>query len=122
MCKRRNWPLHWASRGVYLHLEASELIEALRGKRGSPLLEAADVLLVLMSITENAGIAWSDVVRQTAATCSRLETCDQYPGEERMDSPAALAAPKPAPGRFPNPPHFPPPREIIEDFWPRSSN
>ena len=94
MCKQRNWSLHWTSRGSYLHLEASELIEALRGKRGDPLAEAADVLLVLMSITENAGIAWSAVVQQTAATCSRLEACDQYPGEERMDSPAALAAPE----------------------------
>ena len=92
MCKQREWSLHWTSRGAYLHLEASELIEALRGKRGDPLAEAADVLLVLMSITENAGIAWSDVVQQTAATCSRLEACDQYPGEERMDSPATLAA------------------------------
>ena len=92
MCKQRNWSLHWTSRGAYLHLEASELIEALRGKRGDPLAEAADVLLVLMSITENAGIDWSAVVQQTAATCSRLEGCDQYPGEERMDSPAALEA------------------------------
>ena len=92
MCKQREWSLHWTSRGAYLHLEVSELIEALRGKRGDPTAEAADVLLVLMSITENAGIAWSDVVQQTAATCSRLEACDQYPGEERMDSPAALNA------------------------------
>ena len=94
MCKQRNWSLHWTSRGAYLHLEASELIEALRGKRGDPLAEAADVLLVLMSITENAGIDWSAVVQQTAATCSRLEACDQYPVEERMDSPAAPAAPE----------------------------
>ena len=92
MCKQRKWSLHWTSRGAYLHLEASELIEALRGKGGDPLAEAADVLLVLMSITENAGIDWSAVVQQTAATCSRLEGCDQYPGEERMDSPAALEA------------------------------
>ena len=94
MCKQRKWSLHWTSRGAYLHLEASELIEALRGKRGDPLAEAADVLLVLMSITENAGIDWSAVVQQTAATCSRLEACDHYPGEERMDSPAAPAAPE----------------------------
>jgi hypothetical protein len=87
MCKLRNWSLHWTARGAYLHLEASELIEALRGKRGDPTAEAADVLIVLMSITENAGIAWSDVLRQAESTCSRLETCDQYPGEERMDNP-----------------------------------
>jgi hypothetical protein len=83
MCKKRGWDLSWSSRGVYLHLEASELIEALRGKHGDPLSEAADVLLVLMSITENAGIPWCDVLNQTAMTCARLEVCDPYPGEER---------------------------------------
>ena len=95
MCKKRNWSLHWAARGAYLHLEASELIEALRGKRGDPLAEAADVLLVLMSITESAGFTWSDVIQQTAATCSRLETCEKYPGEERIESPAAQPALEP---------------------------
>jgi hypothetical protein len=83
MCKKRGWDLSWSSRGVYLHLEASELIEALRGKHGDPLSEAADVLLVLMSITENAGIPWCDVLNQTAMTCARLEVCDPYPREER---------------------------------------
>jgi len=83
MCKKRGWDLSWSSRGVYLHLEASELIEALRGKHGDPLSEAADVLLVLMSITENAGIPWGNVLEQTAVTCARLEVCDPYPGEER---------------------------------------
>jgi len=90
MCKERGWDLSWSSRGVYLHLEASELIEALRGKHGEPLTEAADVLLVLMSITENAGIPWCDVLNQTAMTCARLEVCEPYPGEER----GALARPE----------------------------
>jgi NTP pyrophosphatase (non-canonical NTP hydrolase) len=84
MCKKRDWSLHWTARGAYLHLEASELIESLRGKRGDPKSEAADVLLVLMSITENAGIAWSDVLKQVEETCSRLEVCDQYASEERL--------------------------------------
>jgi hypothetical protein len=94
MCKKRGWSLHWSSRGAYLHLEASELIEAIRGKRGDPLAEAADVLIVLMSITENAGIPWGDVLNQTAATCARLEVCDPYLGEERdAHPPAAQPAP-----------------------------
>ena len=84
MCKKRDWSLHWTARGSYLHLEASELIESLRGKRGDPKSEAADVLLVLMSITENAGIAWSDVLKQVEETCSRLEVCDQYASEEKL--------------------------------------
>jgi hypothetical protein len=86
MCKRRGWSLHWSARGAYLHLESSELIEALRGKRGDPKSEAADVLLVLMSITEANGIAWLDVVAQATATCARLETCDPYHGEERQET------------------------------------
>lgn len=31
--------------GIYLHLEASEFIESLRGKGGNPTNEADDVLL-----------------------------------------------------------------------------
>ena len=93
MCQKRGWSLHWTSRGAYLHLEASELIEALRGKRGRALAEAADVLLVLMSITENAGIPWAEVLSQTAATCARLEVCERYPGEERDAQPAPPTAP-----------------------------
>jgi NTP pyrophosphatase (non-canonical NTP hydrolase) len=91
MCKRRGWSLHWSARGAYLHLEASELIEAIRGKRGDPKSEAADVLLVLMSITEANGISWSDVVAQATATCARLETCDPYPGEERQEHECATS-------------------------------
>jgi NTP pyrophosphatase (non-canonical NTP hydrolase) len=87
MCKKRGWSLHWSSRGAYLHLEVSELIEALRGKRGKVVDEAADVLLVLMSITENAGIPWGEVLDQVAATCARLEVCDTHPGEEQEANP-----------------------------------
>lgn len=36
-----------------------------------------------MSITENAGIPWGDVLDQTAMTCARLEVCEPYPGEGR---------------------------------------
>ena len=79
MCKKRGWSLKWADRGCYLHLESSELIESLRGKRGEPVAEAADVLLVLMSITEHAGIPWADVIKQASVTCGRLEDEDFLP-------------------------------------------
>jgi len=82
MCKKRGWSMTWSARGAYLHLKASEFIEALRGKRGDPKCEAADVLLVLMSMTEHNGIPWSDVVAQTAATCAKLETMGPYAGED----------------------------------------
>lgn len=82
VCKQRGWSLHWTHRGAYLHLESSELIEAVRGKRGDVLGEAGDVLLVLMSITENAGISFGQVVEQTRATVDSLKTKPHYAGEE----------------------------------------
>ena len=66
MCHARGWSLHWTHRGAYLHLESSELIEAIRGKGGDPTKEAADVLIVLMTITEHAGICWYDVLKEAA--------------------------------------------------------
>ena len=82
VCKQRGWDLRWPARGAYLHLESSELIEAIRGKRGDPKGEAADVLLVLMSITQNHGIPFTEVVEQAAATCQSLRTRPRYAGEE----------------------------------------
>lgn len=85
VCLQRGWSLHWTHRGAYLHLEASELIEAVRGKRGSILGEAGDVLFVLMSITENAGISFADVVEQAQKTVDELRTKPRYKGEEYTD-------------------------------------
>jgi NTP pyrophosphatase (non-canonical NTP hydrolase) len=82
MCRRRGWSLHWTHRGAYLHLESSELIEAIRGKGGDPLKEAADVLLVLMSITEYHDIPWANVERQAQAKCEEMMTRPRYAGEE----------------------------------------
>lgn len=88
MCNARNWSLHWTARGAYLHLEASELIEAVRGKHGDPMKEAADVLIVLMSITESHGISWEQVVGQAIMrTVELLKTANvPYAGEERQAS------------------------------------
>jgi len=83
MCRARQWSLHWTHRGAYLHLEASELIEAIRGKHGDPLSEAGDVLLVLMSIVEAAGLKFSDVIKRANEKLEHLETAPPYPGEER---------------------------------------
>lgn len=92
MCKQRGWSLHWTARGAYLHLEASELIESLRGKGTStPTEEAGDVLLVLMSITENAGIPWADVIAACRAKVERFKTRPRYAGEEYDPALAAAA-------------------------------
>lgn len=47
-CQRNGWSRDWREAGCYLHLEASEFTEALRGK-GDFEQEAADVLFVLLS-------------------------------------------------------------------------
>lgn len=82
MCEKRGWSLHWTHRGAYLHLESSELIEAIRGKHGDPLGEAGDVLLVLMSITQYHGIPWHEVERAARLKCDAMMTRPRYAGEE----------------------------------------
>jgi len=82
MCRIRDWSLHWTARGAYLHLESSELIEAVRGKHGDPLKEAADVLIVLMSITSSNGIAWEEVLEKARSIVDELMTKPRYVGEE----------------------------------------
>lgn len=48
-CVKRGWRTDWSARGCYLHLEASEFIEACRGQGDSSKEEeAADVLMVFL--------------------------------------------------------------------------
>lgn len=72
-CRHKGWSMHWTARGAYLHLEASELIEAVRGKHGDPTAEAADVLIVLMSITQSSGIEWGTVVETARRRVAALK-------------------------------------------------
>ncbi len=60
-CRRNNWIKDWKHGGVYLHLESSEFIEALRGK-GNPAKEAADVLIALLSTVAYNKIDISDIL------------------------------------------------------------
>ncbi len=94
MAQARKWDLHWSTRGVYLHLEASELIEASRGKGcASVTSEAADVLLTLMLLTESQGISFDEVLDQVEATCAKLETKPPYEGEDSLEIRQQEAAP-----------------------------
>lgn len=62
-CKKMNWARDWSSGGCYLHLEASEFIESLRGKGDDdPSTEAADTLFVLISMMAHHGIDYDDVL------------------------------------------------------------
>ena len=61
-CKSKGWIQDWKLGGCYLHLESSELIESLRGKRGNPAEEASDVLTALLSMTEYYGIDTDEII------------------------------------------------------------
>lgn len=51
VCKEKNWDKSWIKGGCYLHLEASEFIESLRGKGDDPPeKEAADVIFTLAAL------------------------------------------------------------------------
>lgn len=83
VCRSRGWSLHWTARGAYLHLEASELIEAWRGKGKSTVAqEAGDVLLVLFSILGASQTPWAAALECARAKMVDLQTRPRYPGEE----------------------------------------
>lgn len=82
MCRKRNYSMHWSARIAYLMLEAAELGEALRGKgSSSPKAEAVDVLMVLMSITEELGIDFNEIVLGAHVKTQEMLTKPIYEGE-----------------------------------------
>jgi len=50
-CEIMGWEKDWSRGGCYIHLEASEFIEALRGK-GDPLEELGDVLFTILAVAD----------------------------------------------------------------------
>lgn len=77
------WSLDWRERGAYLHLEASELIEAVRGKAGDPREEAADVLITLLAVSP---LGLDDLVAVAQAKLDRMA-----PGAAGASNPPLLA-------------------------------
>jgi hypothetical protein len=64
-CVKRGWRMDWSARGAYLFLEAAEFVESLRGKGDSPPAEeAADVLLVFLSMIGAFKIDTAEVLEQ----------------------------------------------------------
>ena len=82
VCKKRNWSLRWDSRLAQLTSESVEFADAVRGKRGDKIVEAGDVLFVLMSWTESSGIPWEEVLAAADRKCALLEEAPRYPGEQ----------------------------------------
>ena len=73
VCTKFGWVQDWSNGGCYLHLEASEFIEALRGKgSANPTGEAADVLFVLLSLCRANNISLEEVQRYFHKRCDDL--------------------------------------------------
>lgn len=69
-CKAKGWDRSWSKGGCYLHLEASEFIESLRGKGDdSPTTEAADVMFVLLSMMAAHKIDAEEVTNVVTRKC-----------------------------------------------------
>jgi len=80
MMEKRGWSTEWIHRSAYLHLEAAELAEAVRGKRGDTLDESADVLITLLGLSPHS---LSDIILAVEKKLVRLERSPAYPHECR---------------------------------------
>lgn len=75
LCDLKGWSRDWSQGGCYLHLEASEFIESLRGKGDSnPLEEGVDTLFVLVSLMANYGVDFETAVITMRERMDRLLT------------------------------------------------
>lgn len=80
VCTSKGWKRGWVEGGCYLHLEASEFVEALRGKGDStPEEEAADVLFVLLSMLAHRGTKASDVIAILDQKCDKILAATAWP-------------------------------------------
>ncbi len=62
VAKQKKWDKSWSKGGCYLHLEASEFIESLRGKGDDPpQKEAGDIIMALFSMLAHYEIEPSEV-------------------------------------------------------------
>ncbi len=88
MMVKRGWSTHWIHRSAYLHLEAAELAEAVRGKRGDPLAESGDVLITLLALS---GHGLPEIIAAAEDKLRSLETCPPYKGRgaQRLRPPFA---------------------------------
>lgn len=62
VAKEKGWKTDWTEGGSYLHLEASEFVESLRGKKGVPHKEMADVMFVLLAMAKDHNVSMYDVI------------------------------------------------------------
>lgn len=80
MMEKRSWSFHWTERTAYLHLEASELAESVRNKRGDALKESADVLITLLALSP---YDLDTISAEARRIVDHLMSAPIYEGEER---------------------------------------
>jgi len=78
MMVKRGWSLHWIHRSAYLHLEAAELAEAVRGKHGDTLEESGDVLITLLALSPHR---FEDICEAAAEKVGKLMSAPAYESE-----------------------------------------
>ena len=81
LCRMRGWSTQWDARTAQLVCEIAELADAIRGKRGNPIQEAGDVLLVLASLLEANGIPLESAIDEANRKIDALMNAPRYPGE-----------------------------------------
>lgn len=69
--KSMGWTKNWIKGGCYIHLEASEFIEALRGK-GDPIDELGDLLITVFSVCENYDISITDGINAAREKMNKI--------------------------------------------------
>jgi len=75
ICLEKGWGTDWKSRGCYLHLEASEFIEAVRGKGTDSIQEeAGDVLFVLFSFMNANGVTVEQALQALEKKIQAIES------------------------------------------------
>jgi NTP pyrophosphatase (non-canonical NTP hydrolase) len=67
----------WSRGGCYIHLEASEFIEALRGK-GNPIEELGDLLSTIFSVCENYNISVVDGIESARRKMDKIQKIQAF--------------------------------------------
>lgn len=82
VCRARGWSENWTHRLAAHVLEASEYVEAWRGKKGDAVEEAGDMLFTVLAMIPES-ISLLDVYRASLTKIAGLMERLPYAGEER---------------------------------------
>jgi NTP pyrophosphatase (non-canonical NTP hydrolase) len=72
-CETNGWASDWKEGGSYLHLETSEFVESLRGKKGTPEEEFADVMFVLIGMCAEHNVSFEKGFEQMEKKLEKMK-------------------------------------------------